>query len=431
MAIANHSSSKRLAVSRGHALALGTAIVVLAGCSGQSGLLAEGLRLTTFREAPDVAMATAPTPAAVTPETSAATTSAKTIVKNNAVAAITPAAAAPIAQTSKERAWCTYLREDTAAQTAIMRSPSINGALQDDGKAALSVGISLTDLGKANVVEQSAEARCRKYLSESGLQKLVFLSPQGLTSAGYKAKASAILSKREEIRHLRNKAEALMRNGDLTREKAAGLTALADSLLVEASEAKSQADRRTGDFLGAKDRASVLGRELLRAEADLEDLNSRLRTFDAMDVSVSAGWSDDVTRSGIDAADPNFSGKVSFSVKLGALNPQRFAHEERAKEAKLKAIRDEEGGALWQINVLRLAHERAIEGLEQSRAKLEDSIATANRLVAELQSVPNPEFAGSAISARLQLLRLQADKAAVSGSLAEIRANLDRLNTKS
>mgnify|MGYP000892867986 CR=1 FL=1 len=39
---------------------------------------------------------------------------------------------------------------------------------------------------------QSAEVRCRLYKAESGLHKLVFLSPQGLTAAGYRAKADTI-----------------------------------------------------------------------------------------------------------------------------------------------------------------------------------------------------------------------------------------------
>ncbi len=205
---------------------------------------------------------------------------------------------------------------------------------------------------------------------------------------------------------------------------------LADQLLSEGASAKSQADRRTGDFLGTQDQASLLGREMLRAESDLEDLNSRMRTFDNVDVSVSAGWSDDITRDDFAVNSDGFSGKVSMSIKLGAVLPQRFEHEERAKRAKLRAI-GEEGGAMWQVNVLRLAHERAIAGLEESRQKIESAMAETKKLLRALDGVNGPEFKGTAYGAKIRLMQLKADKAAVEGSIAEIRTNLKRLKTDS
>ncbi len=226
-----------------------------------------------------------------------------------------------------------------------MRSPRMSGSFSDDGKANVGLGMSLTDFAKANVMEESAEARCRRYMAESGLHKLVFLSPQGLTSAGYRAKYESVQKSKKELQVLRRKVSQALNDGFLDREKATVLMGLADQLMAEGASAKSQADRRTGDFLGKKDHASILGREMLRAEADLEDLNSRMRTYDNVDLSVSAGWSDDVTREDFAINSQGFSGKISMSVKLGALRPKRYEHEERAKHAKLRAI-GEEGGAI-------------------------------------------------------------------------------------
>lgn len=417
MAAANHFSSKHLRMG-----GLVFNLLLLAGCAQQGGLLGEGLRLTTFTTSPEVVVQ----PVAAVQQlplkaTVIADQQTEVVVKKTEVV-ITPAS-----DQQKLPAWCEYLKEDSAAQAAIMRSPSISGNLSNDGKAGLSVGVSLTSIAKANLLENSAEVRCRRYMAETGLQKLVFLSPQGLTSAGFKAKASSILSQQKEIKALRRKIAAAMVNGDMDRERATILSGLADQLLVDANTAKSQADRRTGDLLGAKDQASVLGSELLRAEADMEDVNSRLRTYDAIDISVSAGWNDDLSTGGLDVTDEGFSGKVSFSMKLGAGLPSRFNHEERAKQAKLRAIKSEEGGALWQVGVLRLAHERAIEGLEESKAKLDDALKDANRLLAALNGVENPTFQATYISARLQIIKLKSDKAAISSSLDEIRSNLKRL----
>jgi hypothetical protein len=398
---------------KGSALSVG--LLVLAGCTGQSALLPDGLRRMTMQDETEIVVAHTEPKLAAAP--------LKPTVTSKAIL-IQPASS----KSEGLPAWCEYLQEDTYAQTTIMRSPRLNGSFSDDGKASVGLGLSVVDFAKANLLEETAEARCRRYMAESGLQKLVFLSPQGLTSAGYRAKHDSVQKSIKELQALRRKVSQAMLDGFLDREKATVLMGLADQLMAEGAAAKSQADRRTGDFLGKKDHASLLGREMLRAEADLEDLNSRMRTFDNVDLSVSAGWSDDVTRDNFAINSEGFSGKVSMSIKLGAAMPSRFEHEERAKQAKLRAI-SEEGGALWQVNVLRLAHERAIAGLEESRLKIDSAMSEAHKLLKALDGVRNPEFQGTVYSARIRMMQLKSDKAAVEGSLAEIRTNLKRLKT--
>jgi hypothetical protein len=255
----------------------------------------------------------------------------------------------------------------------------------------------------------------------------VFLSPQGLSAAGYKARYRTIDAPRREVLRLKNKAQAAMRAGNLDRGKATALAVLADSILAEAEAARSQADRRMDVTGGSKAAAGALGEQLLQAEADLEDINSRMRTLDAVDVSASLGWNDDINQEGFDTSNQAFSGKVSFSVKLGALAPSRFAHEQAAKEAKLQAITHDEGGALWQVAMLRRAHERAIDGLVQQQAQLDAAIAKASELARQLASIDNPEFEPPLIEAKLQLIKLRSDRAAVAGSIAEIQSNLKKL----
>jgi hypothetical protein len=407
MAHANHFCSKKRGIM------LGIAVLALAGCASQSNLLGEGFRLSILEPAREVrVIKSVDTP--VLKPTAVGTASAKQL--------ITPVAALP----ARLPAWCEYLAEDTAVQTTIMRSPRLSGSTADDGKTSVSLGMSLSDYAKANVLEETAEARCRRYVAETGLQKLVFLSPQGLTSAGFRAKAKTVERRRGDIQALRRNVAKAMADGYLDREKATILMGMADQILAEAGNAKSQADRRTSDLLGSKDRASILGRELLRAEADLEDLNSRMRTFDAVDVSLSAGWSDDITRDKFAIESNGFSGRLSVSMKLGAALPQRFEHEERAKQAKLRAI-TEEGGALWQVNVLRLAHERAIQGLVESSSKIDDAIGETRKLMSALKGVEAPEFQAAGIQAKFRLIQLESDKAAVQGSIVEIRENMKRL----
>ena len=319
------------------------------------------------------------------------------------------------------------MKEDSAAEATILRSPTLSGNVDDGGKAALSLGLSVSSLTKANLVEEAARIKCRHYLAEQGLQKLAFISPQGLTAAGYLAKSRVILGARPKLETLRKLIKSELAKGNMNAEKATALSVLIDQLIADGSAAKSQADRRlVGDYSEPQS-ADVLGQDLMRAEAELEDINSRIRTADAMDLSVSAGWADHNIDDGLDSQSDSFSGKVSFSIKLGAVAPRRFEHERLAKQAKLNAIGNQEGGALWQIEALRKAHERALDGLSQSQFKLNDALAETNRLVATLGSVENPEFTPTLIEAKIQVVKLLAERAAVTDSIEEIGKNIKRL----
>jgi hypothetical protein len=331
--------------------------------------------------------------------------------------------------TSHKSAWCEYLSEDAAAQATIMRSPTLSGSLDDGAKAGLSVGLNLSSFTKAELIERSAEIKCRRYMAEMGLQKLAFVAPQSLTSAGYRAKSQSISGRKSEMASIRKLITQELQSGNMTKDKASSLLVMLDQISADAATARSQADRRMSDKIGSSKGADVYGRELLIADGELEDVNNQMRTVDAMDLSVSAGWNESDLKDGINSFDDSFNGKVSFSVKLGALAPKRFAHEERAKLARARAIQSEEGGTLWQISVLRDAHQRAVVGLVDAQAKISQAITETEQYIKVVRSVSNPEFAGPLIAARLQVIKLKAERAAVDGSIAELKANMKALST--
>ncbi len=411
MARAHRCSSKRF----GLMLGLGS-LLALAGCVGNGPLLEQMSNLRLGTEDSDVKVVAVAPPLRATLVEPAASTASVQKVK-----------VVPTNSEVPRSHWCDYLREDAAAQTTIMRSPTLSGSITDDAKASVSLGVSLSNFAKAGLMEDAAGVRCQKYIAENGLQKLVFVSPQGLTAAGQKAKFKAIDGQKKEIARLRKKLALALNAGAIDREKATAISVLADQILAEADAARSQADRRLETAIMPSASAEEYGAALLAAEADLEDINSRMRTFDAFDVSASVGWNDDVDASGFDVQDQSFNGKISFSMKLGAALPKRFAHEAAAKDAKLRAIKSEEGGALWQVAILRRAHERAIEGLVQQKGKLDEAIHKAEELSKMLASVDNPEFEPPLIQAKLQLIKLKADRAAVAGSISEIESNMRKL----
>ncbi len=70
--------------------------------------------------------------------------------------------------------------------------------------------------------------------------------------------------------------------------------------------------------------------------------------------------------------------------------------------------------------------QRALAELTQSQAKLRETLADTTNLVKVLDSVSSPEFAGTFIAAKIQVVRLLAEKAAVDGSIDEIRQSMKR-----
>ncbi len=106
--------------------------------------------------------------------------------------------------------------------------------------------------------------------------------------------------------------------------------------------------------------------------------------------------------------------------------PQRFEHERRARDAKLKALQEQVNAPDRQIAAQRQAQQQALADLTQSQARLNETLADTIKLVKVLGSVSSPEFAGTFIAAKIQVVRLLAEKAAVDGSIDEIRQTLKR-----
>jgi hypothetical protein len=326
---------------------------------------------------------------------------------------------------SSSSAWCQYLKEDAAAEATILRSPSASGSVDDSGKLGVGLGISVSSFAKAKLIEEAAQVKCRSHLAQAGLQKRTFAAPLGLTAMGYRAKSISILARRNDLAELREQIKYELRRGNITAEKATSLSVLIDEINLEGNVAKLQAARPAQAVIIAP-KASPFGEDLIQAEAELDAINKKIRTAEAVDVSVSAGWNDFGLRDGFDVRDDSFGGKVSFSFKLGAVAPQRFEHERRARDAKLNALQEQVDVPDRQIAAQRQVRQQALADLTQSQARLNELLADTIKLVKVLGSVSSPEFAGTFIAAKIQVVRLLVEKAAVDGSIDEIRQSMKR-----
>lgn len=344
---------------------------------------------------------------------------------------VLPVSDAPSRLTSdSSSSWCTSLREGALASGYILRSPTLSSSYDNQGKAEASVALSYSNFHRAELLNQHADAECRKYMAQTALQALVSNTPQNLTQAGFKAKADMIDAEKFELAQLKHSVVSHMDKGDINREKATALLMLIDQLHADGQSARSQADRRMRNDGDADKPANQLGSDLLRAEYDLDQVDSEIRTSENLDVGAQALYSQymDGTPSGANPNTVGFGAKVTFSMKLGVIDPRRFEHERLASAAKLRAIRDESPGPISQARELTSSQQQAIAGLEASRRQLVKAAAEAKHLLATLSDVQQAEFEGAKLNARYQILKLKSDEAAVDGSLTEIRQNLHALS---
>jgi hypothetical protein len=411
-----HSFSSRKA-----ALLVMSSLLGLAGCSEGSQFLSADksfltpLRLETFMpSAPLLTASTAKAPHAYVPLRPRIEPAADIRSDNDLLS-------------PESNLWCRHFYENADASAIILRSPTLAGSSTEKGRVTLNLSLSASDFVKADIVQKQARANCRKFLAEASLQTIVFVSPQNLTAAGFKARADAISSQRKDVAKLRGQIERAMRKGSIDREKAGAISILIDRLLAEGSNAQSQADRRIDEHPRITKSVETLKRELLAAESDIDDLTNRTRTADNMDVSLHAGYSNSDLFNDEGQSHDDFNGKVSFSLKLGAIDPRRFEHERISKELKQQALQSGEQGILWQVEALRHSHENAIAGLVESEKKISSAMKEARQLLIVLDSVPQPDFEGARLNTRFEIMKLKADRAGVTGSIAEIRSNLKRL----
>jgi hypothetical protein len=100
------------------------------------------------------------------------------------------------------------------------------------------------------------------------------------------------------------------------------------------------------------------------------------------------------------------------------------------KATSLSVLIDElnrEGNiAKLQLAALITAQPEALTDLGQWQARLNETLADTIKLVKVLDSARSAEFAGTFIAAKIQVVRLLAEKAVVDGSIDEIRQILKR-----
>jgi len=322
--------------------------------------------------------------------------------------------------------WCTYLSEDAAANATILRAPTISGDINDDGRKSATLGFDVMNIARAQLIESNAQAKCRRYLANSALNRMVITAPNNLTRSGYAAKARVISNRSPKLRAIKSLVRRELGIGNLDRSQATSLLLAADQVLADGAKASSEAAKRQGLVAFDMKNVAALAAQLLKAEKEMADINSDIRSADAVSVNLEGGWREGFVQNGVRVQKNAMFGGVKVSLKLGAFNPLRYSHEAAANRARIGAHRSEPGSVFWKINELVLAHQRGRAGLVSAHRQLVGARANAVRLKQNLPA-GDPAFLAQRYKTEIAIIKLSAEIAASKASLDQLDSNLSKL----
>lgn len=381
----------------------------------------------------------APTPVAGKPTSMAqfvTTNATKILVSSDVTVAKTAVLHKPVIQpvsqlgyqpSSNPRSqWCRYLDNDAAARATILRAPTVSADINNDGRKSAGLSYDVMDIARARLIETTAEAKCRRYQANAALNRIVVIAPNDLTRAGYAAKAKLISRRSSSLQAIKTLVKRELRTGNLDRTQATTLTLAADKVLSDGAQAASEAAKRQGGAAYDMKNVSNLAAQLFKAERDLADINSNIRSADAVSVNLEGGWREGFIQNGLRVQKNSLFGGVKFSVKLGAFNPARTSYETAANRARINALRSEPGSIFWKVNELISAHQRARSGLVTSRNQLTSARVNAARLKATLPA-NDPAYLAHRYKTEIEIIKLDAEIAGINSSIRQLDLNLRKL----
>lgn len=322
--------------------------------------------------------------------------------------------------------WCKYLMRDAAADATILRAPTISGEINDDGRKNATLGYDLVDIARAELTERAARVKCQRHIAQSALTRASIVAPNNLTRAGHREKARIIFANRHRLVAIKALAARELRAGSLDQAQSARLALAVDRLLSDGQSARSEAEKRKGLVAFDLENISELASRLLKAERDLADIKSTMRSADAVSVNLEGGWREGFVQNGVKVQSSSLYGGVKVSMKLGAFNPLRFRHERAAIKARLRAHSTEPGSVFWRLREVTAAHVRARTGLVASARQLRIGLTKAQAL---LRATPRHDSAYivQRQGTQVDIIRLEADLAAARASIRQLDHNLARL----
>jgi hypothetical protein len=413
MSNAARSSSKRVSASLAAALACGLA----SGCNTTSALTLTESAVAAPAEDfaySDIAIAKVPLPAEARRKGGPPAVDTK----------ITTAAVPELPQS--DPAWCRYLAADAGAEASILRSPTLSASASDGGSKSVSLGMNLVDFAKADEIEKAAKLRCEQKLSEGSLQASLLIAGQSATALGAPAKAAYLGSALGRLDAIAAQSRARLAEGIITAPEHSLVIARIARVRQALSEAKFEA-LDIEAIKGAKGLiVSEAASKLQQAEEELQASNARMRSLNAVSLNVETGWTrkDDALLT-ISSGTPNYYGKVSVGVRLGALSPARRRYEEAAQQARIEALSEPYTGIVWRSAQGEDNIRSNLKTLRASRHAIASALSNARGTLRELRGTDRIELASTRLIAEVDVISLTGDLAAVDATLTALNENAE------
>ena len=323
---------------------------------------------------------------------------------------------------------CRQLHALAGAKAVVLRSPTIGASVNTEEKASVALSYDLVDLRRARLTEEEADARCRRLLALSRLSAFVLTTNEGLRYVASAATSRSFAADHHRLNLVAGQVDSFLDEGLITLPQASVLHRYVARARSMRAAASAEAQRRQG-LAGERNAALDRARDaLMVAEHDLAEIERRRRTADAVQMTLSGGYNtetDSITARYGEGGDTY--GKVKFSVRTGALLPQRHAFEDEATAARLEALNDRGSGMFWRLDELRAASRRALADLRQQRRELRSGLRKAEEIV----TVPGHRFGtgleASRLRARVDAVVFRAELAGVEATIAEMEETVRRL----
>lgn len=413
MSNAARCSSRRAFAGIAAALACGIA----SGCNTTSALtLAEPTAPVAAEDFAysDIAIAKVPLPADARRREPAAAIDTK----------ITTAAVPELPQS--DPAWCRYLAADAGAEASILRSPTLSASASDGGSKSVSLGMNLVDFSKADEIEKAAKLRCEQKVSEGSLQASLLIAGHSVTALGASAKAAYLGSSLGRLDSIAAQSRTRLAEGIITAPEHSLITARIARVRQEHSAAKADALKIESIDGGKALLISDAASKLQKAEEALQASNARMRSLNAVSVNVETGWTrkDDALLT-ISSGTPNYYGKVSVGVRLGAIGPARRRYEDAAMQARIEALSEPYTGIVWQAARGEDNIKNNLKSLRASRGAIASALSNARGTLQELRGSDRIELASTRLIAEIDVISLTGELAAIDATLASLNENAE------
>lgn len=320
---------------------------------------------------------------------------------------------------------CRYLRKTADSEAIIVASPTLSASSDEDGSGAISLGMNLLDVKKAKLIRASGDAKCRLQEASKKIESTLGLGVEATRFARANAKYSYIKVRLSQLLEIKNTARKLAKQGTITIQDSNMVTQRISELMAEMERFKAEADqRRDLPVLNIADVRSRHG-ALVEAANDLQNIERDIRTNDALELSVSAGYRynnafDNSLQ--LPEEDGTFA-RVTLGLRLGALSSRRMRLEEEAAGAKIDAMFEQNTGTIWKSGFTNRAIERMIADLQNSEGELTNALVATKSTISKLSLETRPDTTRAKLLAEVESIRIGSNRAAIRGAINQLKIN--------